>query len=93
MAGLVNLVNNLSCLSLSHPHVMADIFQDKFEAVNKAYEFLCSKSAKTVEGPDPKRIVLLLRTQSIIFTRCAESKQCLPAVCTSFPFLTCHTNL
>ena len=50
-------------------------FQDKFEAVNRAYEFLCSKSAKTMEGPDPKRIVLLLRTQSIIFTRCADSKQ------------------
>lgn len=48
--------------------------QDMFEAVNKAYEFLCSKSAKTMEGPDPKRIVLLLGTQSIIFTRCAEGK-------------------
>ncbi|XP_019858666.1 PREDICTED: dnaJ homolog subfamily C member 13 [Amphimedon queenslandica] len=44
-----------------------------FEAVNKAYEFLCSKSAHTKVGPDPERIVLLLRTQSILFTRCADT--------------------
>ena len=43
-----------------------------FESVNKAYEFLCSKSAKRTEGPDPDRIVLLLQTQSILFKRYAE---------------------
>jgi DnaJ family protein C protein 13 len=47
-----------------------------FEAVNKAYEFLCSKSARsTTQGPDPEKIVLLLKTQSILFTRCAETLQ------------------
>lgn len=46
-----------------------------FENVNKAYEFLCSKSAKTTQGPDPDRIVLLLKTQSILFTRCADELQ------------------
>ena len=40
-----------------------------FEAVNKAYEFLCSKSSRLSEGPDPVRIVLLLQTQSILFKR------------------------
>ena len=43
-----------------------------FEAVNKAYEFLCSKMAKRTEGPDPHRIVLLLQTQSILFKRYAD---------------------
>eukprot|EP00731_Ephydatia_muelleri_P039137 Em1139g1a len=45
-----------------------------FEAVNKAYEFLCSRSAKRSKGADPARVVLLLKTQAILFTRCAESK-------------------
>ena len=48
--------------------------QNIFEAVNKAYEFLCSKSAKRTEGPDPHRIVLLLKTQSILFKRYGEGK-------------------
>ncbi len=43
-------------------------FQDIFEAVNAAYEFLCSKS-KLTEGPDPKNIVLILKAQSILFSR------------------------
>lgn len=46
-----------------------------FEAVNKAYEFLCSKSARRTEGPDPVRIVLLLQTQSILFQRYADVLQ------------------
>ena len=50
------------------------LLQSVFEAVNKAYEFLCSKSAHTKVGPDADRIVLLLRTQSILFTRSADSK-------------------
>ena len=39
-----------------------------FLQVNKAYEFLCSKS-KLVEGPDPKNIILILKAQSILFSR------------------------
>uniref|UniRef100_A0A1I8HXS4 J domain-containing protein n=1 Tax=Macrostomum lignano TaxID=282301 RepID=A0A1I8HXS4_9PLAT len=34
--------------------------REKFESVNKAYEFF---------GPDPKNIVLILRSQSILFSR------------------------
>ncbi|XP_037090468.1 dnaJ homolog subfamily C member 13-like isoform X2 [Pollicipes pollicipes] len=43
--------------------------RDKFEDVNRAYEFLCSRSARTVDGPDPHNIVLILRAQSILFSR------------------------
>ncbi|XP_076459341.1 dnaJ homolog subfamily C member 13-like isoform X2 [Babylonia areolata] len=42
--------------------------REMFEEVNKAYEFLCSKS-KVSEGPDPQNIVLILRAQSILFSR------------------------
>ena len=48
--------------------------QNMFEAVNKAYEFLCSKSSRRTEGPDPTRIVLLLQAQSILFQRYAEGE-------------------
>ena len=37
--------------------------------VNKAYEFLCSKVSKTSDGPDPDNIILILKTQSILYTR------------------------
>ena len=47
--------------------------RDMFEAVNKAYEFLCSKN-KLVEGPDPQNIVLILQAQSILFKRYKEGK-------------------
>lgn len=40
-----------------------------FENVNKAYEFLCSKSSKQCEGPDPHNVVLILKTQTILFSR------------------------
>ncbi|XP_055920872.1 dnaJ homolog subfamily C member 13 isoform X1 [Eupeodes corollae] len=40
-----------------------------FEKVNQAYEFLCSRSVLSSGGPDPKNIVLILRTQSILFDR------------------------
>ncbi|KAK3858864.1 hypothetical protein Pcinc_034976 [Petrolisthes cinctipes] len=43
--------------------------RDKFEQVNKAYEFLCSRSAHSVDGPDPRNILLVIRTQSILFSR------------------------
>ena len=49
-------------------YVLFYLWQDIFEAVNKAYEFLCSKS-KLTEGPDPKNIVLILKAQSILFSR------------------------
>ncbi|XP_031439701.1 dnaJ homolog subfamily C member 13 isoform X5 [Clupea harengus] len=43
--------------------------RDMFEKVNKAYEFLCSKSARIVDGPDPENIILILKAQSILFNR------------------------
>ncbi|XP_015609793.1 dnaJ homolog subfamily C member 13 isoform X2 [Cephus cinctus] len=46
--------------------------RDKFEAVNQAYEFLCSRSCWTTDGPNPNNIVLILRTQSILFHRYME---------------------
>jgi DnaJ family protein C protein 13 len=48
--------------------------RDLFEAVNKAYEFLCSKATVT-SGPDPTRIVLILRAQSILFKRYNDELQ------------------
>ena len=45
-------------------------WQEIFEQVAKAYEFLCSKEAKKkAMGPDPKNIVLVLQAQSILFKR------------------------
>lgn len=46
--------------------------RDKFEAVNKAYDFLCSKSSKNTSGPNPENIVLILKAQSILFSRFTE---------------------
>ncbi|CAL4079400.1 unnamed protein product, partial [Meganyctiphanes norvegica] len=46
--------------------------REKFEKVNKAYEFLCSRSAHAVDGPDPRNILLVIRTQSILFARYKE---------------------
>ncbi|XP_050098670.1 dnaJ homolog subfamily C member 13 isoform X1 [Anopheles aquasalis] len=43
-----------------------------FERVNRAYEFLCSRNALNTDGPNPSNIVLILRTQSILFDRYAE---------------------
>ena len=42
--------------------------QELFENVNKAYEFLCGQ-AKITEGPNPQNIVLILKAQSILFSR------------------------
>lgn len=47
--------------------------QDMFEKVNEAYEFLCSRT-KVTEGPDPKNIVLILKAQSILFSRYKEGE-------------------
>ena len=43
--------------------------------MNRAYEFLCSRSARTVDGPDPHNIVLILRTQSILFSRYGDGER------------------
>ena len=45
--------------------------RDMFEKVNTAYEFLCSQSSKggSDGSPDANNIVLILRTQSILFGR------------------------
>ncbi|XP_054717127.1 dnaJ homolog subfamily C member 13-like [Uloborus diversus] len=40
-----------------------------FESVSKAYEFLCSKSSRQCEGPDPHNVVLILQTQTILFSQ------------------------
>ncbi|KAK7507621.1 hypothetical protein BaRGS_00001556 [Batillaria attramentaria] len=48
--------------------------RDMFEKVNKAYEFLCSRTKKK-DGPDPQNIVLILRAQSILFSRYKEELQ------------------
>ncbi|XP_062544604.1 dnaJ homolog subfamily C member 13 isoform X2 [Armigeres subalbatus] len=45
--------------------------REKFERVNRAYEFLCSRRGNT-DGPNPGNIVLILRTQSILFDRYAD---------------------
>ncbi|XP_054167917.1 dnaJ homolog subfamily C member 13-like [Oppia nitens] len=47
--------------------------RDRFEEVNKAYEFLCSKNVRNkCNGPDPQNITLILRAQSILFNRYSE---------------------
>lgn len=45
-----------------------------FERVNAAYEFLCSRSVLSANGPNPSSIVLILRTQSILFERYTDGK-------------------
>jgi hypothetical protein len=51
-----------------------------FEKVNSAYEFLCSKS-RLKEGPDPQNIVLILKTQSILFGRHKEGNTTYTETC------------
>jgi len=47
--------------------------RDKFEEINKAYEFLNRKNTKRcVEGPDPVNITLILQAQSILFNQCSD---------------------
>ncbi|XP_014205201.1 dnaJ homolog subfamily C member 13 isoform X1 [Copidosoma floridanum] len=46
--------------------------RDKFEGVNQAYEFLCSRNCWSTDGPNPDNIVLILKTQSILFHRYKE---------------------
>ncbi|KAK3742179.1 hypothetical protein QZH41_012074 [Actinostola sp. cb2023] len=59
--------------------------RDIFEKVNKAYEFLCSKSSRRVHGPDPQNIVLILKAQSILFKRYQDELQ--PYKYSGYPML------
>lgn len=43
--------------------------REMFEKVNEAYYFLCSNNHKTANGPDSQNIILILKTQSILFSR------------------------
>lgn len=49
--------------------------RERFEQVNQAYEFLCSRLSWTTEGPNPINIVLILKTQSILFHRHSQELQ------------------
>lgn len=58
------------CMKTLNSFVSNSLFcQDIFEKVNKAYEFLCTKSARIIDGPDPENIILILKAQSILFNR------------------------
>jgi hypothetical protein len=46
--------------------------QDRFESVNRAYEFLCSRNSWPGQGSNSDNTVLILRTQSILFQRYSE---------------------
>ncbi|KAK6624832.1 hypothetical protein RUM44_011696 [Polyplax serrata] len=46
--------------------------RNQFEKVTQAYEFLCSRSSWSGDGPNPNNIVLVLKTQSILFERYSE---------------------
>lgn len=46
--------------------------RDMFEKVNRAYEFLCSRTGKVSDGPDANNLLLILKTQVILYSRCAE---------------------
>ncbi|XP_065167125.1 dnaJ homolog subfamily C member 13 isoform X2 [Atheta coriaria] len=48
--------------------------RERFEQVNQAYEFLCSRSSWR-DGPNPHNIVLVLQAQSILFHRYSDVLQ------------------
>lgn len=48
--------------------------RERFVHINQAYEFLCSRTKWSSDGPCPSNIVLILQTQSILFERYAEGK-------------------
>lgn len=58
-----------------------------FEKVNKAYEFLCTKSARILDGPDPENIILILKTQSILFNRHKQGTWIEPISASLLPFV------
>ncbi|XP_065200940.1 dnaJ homolog subfamily C member 13 isoform X2 [Planococcus citri] len=49
--------------------------KDKFMVANNAYDFLCSRCSWVVDGPNPNNIVLILKTQSILFHRYSAELQ------------------
>lgn len=59
--------------------------RDVFVKVNTAYEFLCSRLSWSCDGPNPDNIVLILRTQSILFKR--YSKELNPYKYAGYPQL------
>lgn len=60
--------------------------REKFEEINKAYEFLCSKTARNrLNGPDPQNIKLILQAQSILFKQCKDELQ--PYKYSGYPML------
>lgn len=46
--------------------------REMFEKVNKAYEFICLKSERSTEGSTVENIVLLIRSQTILYRRYPE---------------------
>lgn len=46
--------------------------RDIFVRANKAYDFLCSRTCWQNDDPNPNNIILVLRTQSILFHRYSE---------------------
>ncbi|CAG9764959.1 unnamed protein product [Ceutorhynchus assimilis] len=49
--------------------------RERFEQVSQAYEFLCSRTSWNGDGPNPNNVVLLLKTQSILFHRHSDVLQ------------------
>ncbi|XP_064489524.1 dnaJ homolog subfamily C member 13-like [Ornithodoros turicata] len=43
-----------------------------FEKVNRSYEFLSDKSQRRADGPDPVNLILILKTQAILFSNHRE---------------------
>lgn len=50
--------------------------RSQFEKVTQSYEFLCSRRSWCGDGPNPDNIVLVLKTQSILFERYSEGELC-----------------
>lgn len=49
--------------------------RERFEAINRAYEFLCGETNRSADGPDPVNIRLMLQAQSILFRQCGSHLQ------------------
>lgn len=55
----------------------------RFESANKAYEFLCSRMCIESANPDVNRIILILKTQSILFKRYGDGSYYNLFLCTT----------
>ena len=53
------------------PALLKKIFLGRvmFEKVAVAYQWLCNRSLRTTDGPDPRNMLLLLQAQTIVFDR------------------------